>query len=204
MEKDNIQNLLINVGRKIVREKGTEALTVRKLSEASGCSVGAIYNQFSNMENFIVVQNYMTLDDLFKRLEKVKETENAYADMNALLQTFVDYVIENKNLWYLLYIFHLRHHRVYSLFYMKKIVTIVGLIHKTLQKIVPNMERPERIVSSQVLWLTLFALSSFLSKNILDSLVKINKENICQILMNIYISGLTVLEDNNESINFNH
>ena len=162
MEKDNIQNLLINVGRKIVREKGTEALTVRKLSEASGCSVGAIYNQFSNMENFIVVQNYMTLDDLFKRLEKVKETENAYADMNALLQTFVDYVIENKNLWYLLYIFHLRHHRVYSLFYMKKIVTIVGLIHKTLQKIVPNMERPERIVSSQVLWHTLFAFSSFL------------------------------------------
>ena len=55
MEKDNIQNLLIETGRKIIREKGTEALTVRKLSEASGCSVGAIYNQFTNMDNFIVI-----------------------------------------------------------------------------------------------------------------------------------------------------
>ena len=36
MEKDNIQNLLLETGRKIVQEKGTEALTVRKLSEASG------------------------------------------------------------------------------------------------------------------------------------------------------------------------
>ena len=42
MEKDNIQNLLLETGRKIVQEKGTDALTVRKLSEASGCSVGAI------------------------------------------------------------------------------------------------------------------------------------------------------------------
>ena len=57
MEKDNIQKLLIDIGRQIVREKGTEALTARKLSEASGCSVGAIYNQFSNMDNFVVIQN---------------------------------------------------------------------------------------------------------------------------------------------------
>ena len=80
MEKDNIQNLLLKVGRNMVRDGGPEALTVRKLSEASGCSVGAIYNQFANMENFIVIQNYMTLDELFALLIKVKKTDNAFGD----------------------------------------------------------------------------------------------------------------------------
>ena len=195
MEKDNIQNLLLETGRKIVQEKGTEALTVRKLSEASGCSVGAIYNQFSNMDNFVVIQNYMTLDALAERLAKVAKTGDAFADMNAFLHEFVDFVMENKNLWFMLHSFHLRNNnRTFSYFYLRKVVKITGLINKLLIQLVPNMERPERILSSQVLWLTLFALSSFLTKDILDSFTKVNKETICQLMFNTYVAGLTVLE----------
>ena len=195
MEKDNIQNLLLETGRKIVQEKGTEALTVRKLSEASGCSVGAIYNQFSNMDNFVVIQNYMTLDALAGCLEKVQNTGDAFADMNAFLHEFVNFVIENKNLWFMLHSFHLRNNnRTFSYFYLRKVVKITGLINKLLIQLVPNMERPERILSSQILWLTLFALSSFLTKDILDSFTKVNKETICQLMFNTYVAGLTVLE----------
>lgn len=195
MEKDNIQNLLLETGRKIVQEKGTEALTVRKLSEASGCSVGAIYNQFSNMDNFVVIQNYMTLDALAGCLEKVQKTGDAFADMNAFLHEFVNFVIENKNLWFMLHSFHLRNNnRTFSYFYLRKVVKITGLINKLLIQLVPNMERPERILSSQILWLTLFASSSFLTKDILDSFTKVNKETICQLMFNTYVAGLTVLE----------
>ena len=195
MEKDNIQNLLLETGRKIVQEKGTEALTVRKSSEASGCSVGAIYNQFSNMDNFVVIQNYMTLDALAGCLEKVQKTGDAFADMNAFLHEFVNFVIENKNLWFMLHSFHLRNNnRTFSYFYLRKVVKITGLINKLLIQLVPNMERPERILSSQILWLTLFALSSFLTKDILDSFTKVNKETICQLMFNTYVAGLTVLE----------
>ena len=70
MEKDDIQKRLLNIGRQLVQEKGTDALTVRKLSEASGCSVGAIYNQFNNMDKFIMYQNYMTLKTLSKNWRK--------------------------------------------------------------------------------------------------------------------------------------
>ena len=195
MEKDNIQNLLLETGRKIVQEKGTEAMTVRKLSEASGCLVGAIYNQFSNMDNFVVIQNYMTLDALAGCLEKVQKTGDAFADMNAFLHEFINFVIENKNLWFMLHSFHLRNNnRTFSYFYLRKVVKITGLINKLLMQLVPNMERPERILSSQILWLTLFALSSFLTKDILDSFTKVNKETICQLMFNTYVAGLTVLE----------
>ena len=67
-------------------------------------------------------------------------------------------------------------------------------INAPISEIVPDMERPERVLSTQVLWLTLFALSAFLTNNVLDSLAKVNKRSICQILLNTYIAGLTVLE----------
>jgi len=195
MEKDNIRNMLLKIGRQIVQEKGSEALTVRKLSEASGCSVGAIYNQFANMENFIVIENYLTLEVLGKKLAAVKETQNPYFDMNGMLNVFVDFVLKNKNLWYLLYQFHLRKekHR-YSFIYLRQIATITRRLNQLVRRIVPQMEQPERILSSQVLWLTLFALSSLLTKDILDSFSKINRQTLCQIMLNTYIAGLTVLE----------
>ena len=195
MEKENIQDLLIGIGRKIVCEKGTEALTVRKLSEASGCSVGAIYNQFSNMDNFVIIQNFMTLKALSLTLEKVPETGEPFVDANALLQSFVDFVLKNKNLWFLLYNFHLTHpKREYSFYYLRVVVKILSHINKTLSKTVPEMERPERLLSSQVLWLCVFALSAFLAKDVLEPLSKAKEENICQIMFNTYMAGLTVLE----------
>lgn len=200
MEKDDIQNQLIKIGRQIIREKGSDNLTVRKLSDASGCSVGAIYNQFSNMDNFIVIQNYMTLDELSKRLDKIPETLNPYVDMNKFVQVFVDYVIENRNLWYLLYAFHLRRNdRMYSYFYLRKVVKVIGRINSLLQRILPDMERPERILSSQILWLNLFAVSALLTKDILTPLIKVDRQSICQMVLNTYIAGLSVLESKKQN-----
>ena len=42
--KDNVRQRLLDTGRRLVTEKGAEYLTARKLSEASGCSIGTIYN----------------------------------------------------------------------------------------------------------------------------------------------------------------
>lgn len=196
MEKDSIQNLLLEIGRQIVREKGSDALTVRKLSEASGCSVGAIYNQFSNMDNFIVIENYMTLDALGRKLAKVGQTQNPFFDLNNLIEAFVDFVLKNKNLWYMLYQFHLsKHEHVYTFLYLRKVVKVTRHLSEIICRIVPQMERPERILSSEVLWLTVFALSSFLSKDMLDSMPKVGRKALCQILVNTYVAGLTVIEN---------
>jgi len=195
MEKDNIQNLLIEIGRKIVREKGTEALTVRKLSEASGCSVGAIYNQFSNMDNFVIVQNFLTLETLAEIVAAVPETDDPFVDLNNILQKFVDYVCANKNLWYLLFSFHLTHGKhAYSYYYLRKVVVLLQKIRRVLERAVPEMERPEQMLSSQILWLSLFALSSFLTKDVIDGFSKIDKNMVCQIMVNTFVVGLTVLE----------
>ncbi len=195
MEKDDLKKHLLNIGRQLVQEKGTDALTVRKLSEASGCSVGAIYNQFSNMDKFIMYQNYMTLKTLSKILMQVKCSSDPYMNINNMLNVFVEYVLKNKNLWYLLYRSHLHGEKqTFSFFYLRQIVKILRQINTPITEIVPQMERPERVLSTQVLWLTLFALSAFLTKDVLDPLAKINKHTVCQILLNTYIAGLTVLE----------
>lgn len=195
MEKDNIQNLLIHIGRKIVKEKGASALTARKLSEASDCSVGAIYNQFSNMDNYVLVQNYITLDELSEKLQTVEKTDNPFVDMNNLLQNFVTFVLENNNLWFMLYNYHLTTRRRFSFYYLRKVASLIKIVNEHIEKIVPEMAAPERLLSAQVLWLTLLSVSSFLTNDSLNGLSKVNKTTLCRILLDTYLAGLTVLEN---------
>ena len=183
MEKDNIQNLLIHIGRKIVKEKGASALTARKLSEASDCSVGAIYNQFSNMDNYVLVQNYITLDELSEKLQTVEKTDNPFVDMNNLLQNFVTFVLENNNLWFMLYNYHLTTRRRFSFYYLRKVASLIKIVNEHIEKIVPEMDAPERLLSAQVLWLTLLSVSSFLTNDSLNGLSKVNKTTLCRILL---------------------
>ncbi len=195
MSKDNIQSNLVNKGRELIKEKGSNFLTARKLSEASGYSVGTIYNQFGNMDNFIVIQNYLTLEELYYRLSALQSSGTSYQRLNLYVKEFINFVIENKNLWFLVHNFHLlNNNRHFSRIYLKRVIQITKLVEDAFKNLFPNIEVPERMLSIQILWLSLFSLSSFLTTDILDSFNKINKQTLCELLLNTYLAGMKVLE----------
>ena len=195
MSKDNIQENLVNKGRELIKEKGAEFLTARKLSEASGYSVGTIYNQFGNMDNFVLIQNYLTLENLYARLSRLQTSGAPYQRLNLYTREFIDFVIENKNLWFLVHNFHLmNNNRRFSKIYLKRVVQITKLVENAFKNMFPALETPECTLSIQVLWLSLFSLSSFLTTDALDSFNKVNKYTLCELLLNTYLAGMKVLE----------
>jgi len=194
MAKDNIQENLIQTGRQIIEEKGAEFLTARKLSEASGYSVGTIYNQFTNMDNFILIQNYLTLDALYNRLKEVK-ADFAYDRLNDYVSVFVKFVMENSNFWFMVYKFHLNQsERSFSVTYLRRISKMVMLIKEAFKDLYPALNNVKRHACVQVLWITLFALSSLLTTNSLKTYSKIDQTKICSFLLNTYLTGIKFLE----------
>ena len=194
MAKDNIQENLIQTGRQIIEEKGVEFLTARKLSEASGYSVGTIYNQFTNMDNFILIQNYLTLDALYNLLKEVK-TDFAYDRLNLYLSVFAKFVLDNKNFWFMVYKFHLNQsERSFSITYLRRVSKIIMLINEAFKGLYPNLSNIKRRASTQVLWITLFALSSLLTTNSIKTYSKIDQIKICSFLLNTYLTGIKFLE----------
>ena len=185
---------MMAVGRKLVIEKGADYLTARKLSEASGCSVGTIYNQFSNMDNFVIVQNLRTLDELKLYLQKRKFGNDDYRNINANLNAFVEFVLNNANLWFLLYNFHLHAGPdALSRDYVKKLLEINHIWQKSFGEIFAGLGRGERRLAAEVLWVSVFAISGLLSARSLDALARVGKASVCKILLNTYLAGLRVL-----------
>ena len=190
MQKNNtkaeIRALLLSVGRKLVAEKGTEFLTARKLSEASGCSVGTIYNQFANMDNFIIEQNMQTMAELSQVLSEVMAGGDFYRYLNRLVDAYMDWIANHKNLWLLLY-----DYKILPRFYKRAYLKLCQKWERGFDEYFAKLSSKERKISRQVLLLSLFSTSSFLLS---QSTGKVSKKNICRLLINTYWAGLEVLK----------
>ena len=83
--KDKTKEILLQVGRKLVVEKGIDALSARKLATAANSSVGMVYNVFGTMDNYIAEQNLITLNELYKKMESVVLSKNPFSGAPGLL-----------------------------------------------------------------------------------------------------------------------
>lgn len=193
--KDNIHQKLIATGRDLVKSKGVDFLTARKLSEASGCSIGTIYNQFASMDDFIAEQNEITMLEMIESFENVKTTADSFKNLNLYIDTFSNYILNNKEIWSLLYNFHLNNKEYkFSIEYKRLMLKLSDYCYNDFNKLFLHLDKKRSKLMREALVLGLFAIGSLLSTTILDNRNKINKNNICRIFSNTFLAGITLLE----------
>ena len=184
--KDNIRQKLLATGRHLVVEKGAPFLTARKLSEASGCSVGTIYNQFSSMDDFIAEQNEQTLSELFAYLSQLAGSKRGYHNIILYADCFHQFVAANRNLWFLFYNFHLnlKDYRL-KISYRRQLVRLGQLVTPDLAAMFPRIDIKRLKTSQKVLEMSLIALSA------LSADIKNNRNGA--LLLNTYLAGMMML-----------
>ena len=191
---DEVRKTLLRAGRRLVVEKGAEYLTARKLAEASNSSVGTIYNAFSTMENFIAAENLQTLSELYEALVTIIPEANPFNTINRYADVFSAFVVNNRNLWILLYREHLFNGaQPLPAPYRKIICRFEKLLDRQIAQMFGSLTRGERRVALQVLGVSLFALSGFLTADAKERVRNVNKDNLCKLLLNTYLAGLDSL-----------
>ncbi len=193
--KETIYYKLIKTGRFLVEQKGVDFLTARKLSEASGCSVGAIYNQFGSMDNFVAKQNQITIKQLLDKLSSFSKTNDIYYNINSQVDIFVNFVCNNPQIWFLLYSFHLNNKDFEFCFaYKKDVAKIIKIIFGDMSKLFARTNPKELKLFSRVLLISIITQSSVLTTTALDKINTINKDNLIKILLNTFMTGMLVLD----------
>lgn len=192
-KKEKIRVDLLVKAREVLQDKGLEFLTARKLADYSGYSVGTIYNQFKSMDTLIVWENCQTLDELYEELKKAEFGSDAYKNLNYLLEKFIDFVLNNKKLWFSLYNFHFTSSGGhFELFYLRRIINIVQLLENNVHKLFSDVPEKERKVSTEVMFVSLFALSSLLTTD--KEFVRLEKRYVVRVLFNTYLAGMSYLK----------
>ena len=192
--KEEIRLDLIVKSREIIKDKGIDNLTARKLAEYSGYVVGTIYNRFKSMDELVMWENCLTLDELYGELKKAEMTSDAYINLNRLLDKFVCYVLSNKNLWFTLYNFHFKSVvDEFEIFYLRRIIKIIQLLENNLSKLFVSVSGSERKVVTEVLFISLFALSSMLTTE--KEFKRLEKKYVVKVMFNTYLAGISCLRE---------
>ena len=192
-KKPNLYLESLHMGRKIIINEGIEELTMRKIARETKHSVGALYNHFKNFDEFTILQNGITIDNLIIRLEEYKRNARTtpYILLSELNNIYVDYIRENKNLWQLLYNTHSKKSNIdFPVWYKKKIFQLYTIIEEPFLDILPNINRKEAKTSCKTLWTSLFATSSLLITGNFEFFNETKAEKVCELLTNTYIAGI--------------
>ena len=126
--REEIKELAIRAGRKIIENKGFSALSARKVAGEIGYTVGTLYNVFDNFTDLICHINSETLEDLRTYLEEnLKPGQVGTEAIKCLGNYYVEYAKENLQLWSAL--FEFQHPENYKLpeWYSAKVQSIFDL-----------------------------------------------------------------------------
>jgi hypothetical protein len=76
---------------------------------------------------------------------------------------------------------------------LKRIIKIVEILENNVHKLFDKVKDNERKVSTEVLFVTLFALSSLLTTE--KEFVRLEKRYVVRVLFNTYLAGMSYLAD---------
>ena len=138
---------LIDAGEEILGKQGLDALTARAVASAVGCSVGAIYNVFDDIDGLIIAVNSRTLAKLDQKISSFVpggacglEPEEC---LTGLAVAYCQFAIEHTSAWSALFEHGERISRQIPDWHMDEHVHLVGHIVKSLRQLQPAISDEE-------------------------------------------------------------
>ena len=131
--REQIKEMAIEAGKKIIVEEGFSKLGARKIARAIGYTVGTLYNVFDNYLDIVLHINAETLDDIKKHLEKsLVSGEEGVKAITTIGLSYVEYARENTNLWRALFDFQHPEDTDMPEWYVEKVNSVFSLPVKAL------------------------------------------------------------------------
>lgn len=140
---------LTDAGETILHEHGLDGLTARAVASAVGCSLGAIYNVFEDIDGLIVAVNSRTLAKLDGKISTFVPGGGQQLEPEVCLEqlavAYCQFAIENPKAWSALFEHGERISRQIPDWHMDEHVHLIGHVVKSLQQLLPgNSEEDNR------------------------------------------------------------
>lgn len=158
--KEELYELAIDAGRKIVSQDGFRALTARNVADAIGYSPGTLYNHFANLDELIIHLNARTLDDLNDAMMGIVLTQNPEDDIRLVLDCYLDFIDTHAALWHMLFNYTLPDGQDVPAWYSLKVQGVLAIVENVLRPLFPENDTHGLTNFTRILWASLHGITS--------------------------------------------
>lgn len=144
--RDRLRSDLTVIAERLIEEGGLTSLKARDVAAEAGCSLGAIYNVFEDMDELVFAVNGRTLARLDEALSSRTgsiENDDIIAIMTTLAMVYLEFAAENPRLWSALFEHEYTDGRPTPEWLVTEQVKLIGHIALPLRRYLPSMSDAE-------------------------------------------------------------
>jgi len=146
---------LIDIAETQIEQDGIGAIKARTLAQEAGCSVGAIYNVFGDLEDIIIAVNGRTFEKLGRHVALAlagKETLGPTDRLIAMSFAYLDYAAEHPRLWRALFDLRMSTDMEVPQWYLSELGQLFAFIDGPVQECFPDLDTEEVSLMTRALF----------------------------------------------------
>jgi AcrR family transcriptional regulator len=187
--QDQIKDMILNAAEAIIIEEGVDALTVRKVAQEIGYTVGSFYMVFTNMEELMTHLKARTLDHLCGQLRTVSQIDEPEKQIHGLSKVYLNYAAENFNRWRFVFENSFLDQADMPDWYRQKVKIIFEPIEELFKKLKPDIEDDLSNLAARSLWCGVHGICILSLNGHLDRAGIQNSELAVDMLVKNFILG---------------
>ncbi|MEJ1976083.1 MAG: TetR/AcrR family transcriptional regulator [Acetobacteraceae bacterium] len=147
-----LHDQLLAAAEKTIAADGLPALRARALAEAVGCSVGAIYNIFPDLDALILAVNGRTLSAIDLAMRSVVPDAEPAVHLVHLAETYLDYAATQRRRWIALFSHRMSDNRTAPPWYAEQRNAAFSHVEAPLAALRPDLPADERALLARTLF----------------------------------------------------
>jgi len=194
--REELLNLASDAVVDLVESHGFDGLTMRKVADRIGYSVGTLYNVFENLDHMVLTVNGATLDALDLALANTANSGDAGIDIHALLDAYLAFTETHPGRWAMLFQHSMRTGTAIPDWYQAKVTKVMGRLEQALAPLFAGNDQYdltdaiEKRRSAQVLWASLHGIWSLAQTGKLGVVSREPIAVLARSLVENYVAGL--------------
>jgi len=183
--------LILEIARRLIASKGLRSLKVRDISEAAGCSIGSVYNEFGDFDGVILTVNRETVQALTARLLAVPKQDPVH-QLHGLASTYLEFASEHANLLRSLFEHRMEEDRPFPEDILIMVMNAFALMHEPLVRLMPGRDPEEVALVSRMMF---SAVHGIISLGLEERMVAVPPERLRRQVaqfVDTYLKGLGI------------
>ncbi len=138
-----LRAILLAAAAQTIETHGLGKLRARDLAETAGCSIGAIYNVFKDLDELILAVNAETLGQISRVMQAMPDAEPVQ-QLISLANAYIDFARANRLRWDALFIFRIPGDPVAPDWFLAVQDAAFSHLERPLGRLLPSMPPAER------------------------------------------------------------
>lgn len=193
-QREQMREKVLELARKLIEEKGPDAISARNLAKRVGMLPGSLYNLFPSVEHI----RLSALGDVLKRLKEnlagIPRDRRPDLRLHDFARAYLAFVHKNQNAWNALLDYRRNATMPAPDWYQAHISQLTSMIADCFSELSPDRPSEQAEVQAQLLWAGIYGLSALSAEGRLDTTMGRPLDQLVNGLVDTHIAAFTRAE----------